>query len=211
MNDAVLARRQRAPEVKQQKLLAAARTLFARDGYDNTTTAQVAAEAGVSEGILFHHFGTKKGLLNCLAEDYARRAAEAAMPVDVQLPTEEQVVRNAFAFADDNPELAEIMRKGGAEVVELEMGHHTQIIEEVIADKLRQGMQDGVVRNGDARIMSELQFALVDAAYNAWRRSGRADLREDYILEAVRCMRSMLVPRSLMTDVNTVTTQGDDT
>ncbi len=43
-------------------LLDAARTLFARQDYRSTTTREIAAAAGVSEHLLFRHFGSKAAL-----------------------------------------------------------------------------------------------------------------------------------------------------
>ena len=43
-------------------LLDAARTLFARQDYRSTTTREIAEAAGVSEYLLFRHFGSKAGL-----------------------------------------------------------------------------------------------------------------------------------------------------
>ena len=43
-------------------LLDAARTLFARQDYRSTTTREIAQAAGVSEYLLFRHFGSKAGL-----------------------------------------------------------------------------------------------------------------------------------------------------
>lgn len=43
-------------------LLDAARTLFARRDYRSTTTREIAGAAGVSEYLLFRHFGSKAGL-----------------------------------------------------------------------------------------------------------------------------------------------------
>ncbi|MGD1903388.1 MAG: TetR/AcrR family transcriptional regulator [Geitlerinemataceae cyanobacterium] len=46
-----------------QKILSAARHLFARTGYDGTTTRAIAQAAGVAEGTLFRHFDNKKAVL----------------------------------------------------------------------------------------------------------------------------------------------------
>jgi len=46
-----------------QKILSAARRLFARTGYDGTTTRAIAQAAGVAEGTLFRHFDNKKAVL----------------------------------------------------------------------------------------------------------------------------------------------------
>jgi AcrR family transcriptional regulator len=46
----------------QRLLLEAARELFARQGFTNTTAREIASLAGVSEPLLFRHFGSKVGL-----------------------------------------------------------------------------------------------------------------------------------------------------
>src|SRR6516225_7103387 len=43
-------------------LLDAARTLFARQDYRGTTTREIAQVAGVTEHLLFRHFGSKAAL-----------------------------------------------------------------------------------------------------------------------------------------------------
>ena len=50
-------------ENTRTKILQAALQLFARQGYDGTTTRDLAAKAGVAEGTLFRHFPNKKAIL----------------------------------------------------------------------------------------------------------------------------------------------------
>lgn len=45
------------------KILQAAQRLFARQGYDGTSTRDLAQAAGVAEGTLFRHFANKKAIL----------------------------------------------------------------------------------------------------------------------------------------------------
>ncbi len=45
------------------RILKAAQWLFARQGYDGTTTRDLAQAAGVAEGTIFRHFATKKAIL----------------------------------------------------------------------------------------------------------------------------------------------------
>ena len=45
------------------RILLAAKRLFAKDGYENTSTVAIAREAGTSESQLMKHFGSKQGLL----------------------------------------------------------------------------------------------------------------------------------------------------
>lgn len=50
-------------EGTRARILQAAQRLFARKGYDGTTTRDLAAAANVAEGTLFRHFANKKAIL----------------------------------------------------------------------------------------------------------------------------------------------------
>ena len=47
-------------------LIAAARRLFAADGYDAVSAEQIVAAAGVTRGALYHHFDGKRGLFEAV-------------------------------------------------------------------------------------------------------------------------------------------------
>jgi TetR/AcrR family fatty acid metabolism transcriptional regulator len=47
---------------RRDAILDVASRLFAEKGYSTTTTAEIAQEAGVAEGTLYHHFGSKDGI-----------------------------------------------------------------------------------------------------------------------------------------------------
>lgn len=47
---------------KQERILSAALKEFALKGYDDASTIEIAKEAGISKGLLFHYFNTKKDL-----------------------------------------------------------------------------------------------------------------------------------------------------
>ncbi|MGG5255256.1 TetR/AcrR family transcriptional regulator [Neobacillus sp. SM06] len=48
---------------KQQRVFEAAISLFAEKGYASTSTSEIAKAAGVAEGTIFRHFGSKENLL----------------------------------------------------------------------------------------------------------------------------------------------------
>lgn len=54
---------QKTKTVKQQKIIETAIKLFAEKGFANTSTAEIAKMAEVSEGTIFKHYGTKDKLL----------------------------------------------------------------------------------------------------------------------------------------------------
>jgi AcrR family transcriptional regulator len=78
------AKRLRAGERRQAVLDTACR-VFSRTSYRGATTAEIAREAGISEPILYRHFGSKRDLyLACLDEAWAgfRAVCEAAVAAD---------------------------------------------------------------------------------------------------------------------------------
>ncbi|WP_397432081.1 TetR/AcrR family transcriptional regulator [Pseudomonas chlororaphis] len=62
--------RQRAEMIEEtrSKLIASARQAFGSLGYANTSMDDLTAEAGLTRGALYHHFGDKKGLLAAVVE-----------------------------------------------------------------------------------------------------------------------------------------------
>jgi AcrR family transcriptional regulator len=59
-----------------RRMIRAAISLIARQGYTQTTLAQVGKEAGYSSGLVSHHFGSKPGLLRALVQQIAVRFYE---------------------------------------------------------------------------------------------------------------------------------------
>jgi AcrR family transcriptional regulator len=63
----------------REKLLATARRLFGRDGYEATSIEAVLREAGVARGSLYHHFENKPALFDAVLDQVvAETAAQAA-------------------------------------------------------------------------------------------------------------------------------------
>src|SRR5215211_5288506 len=61
--------RQLQAAARREQILATALGLFAAQGFDATSTKQIAKEAGIAEGLIFHYFPTKASLLAAILED----------------------------------------------------------------------------------------------------------------------------------------------
>lgn len=188
--------RVRQPEQKRAQLLDAAQELFAANGFEATATAEIARKAGVSEGILFHQFGTKRGLYDQLAERYGRDLATClALDSDTEV-TEETIARRAFAFAERNPPLYQLFAINGPKLDEFGTTPMSATLVATIEASLKRDMAIGEVRPGHTQTMAELQFAVVDACYRAWSRDPDPKHRDRYIDEATHSMKAMLAPRA---------------
>jgi len=66
----------------RERLLRAAADVFAERGYDGTRVTDIAAAAGVSNGALYAHFGSKAELLTGALRTYGRRLLADAFAAD---------------------------------------------------------------------------------------------------------------------------------
>ena len=62
----------------RSRILQHAAALFAEDGYQQTTTREIAAAAGVEQAELFHHFASKAEIMNTILKHDLGTAVEAA-------------------------------------------------------------------------------------------------------------------------------------
>jgi len=77
---------------KQERILHSALRLFATEGYASTSTSKVAKTAGVSEGLIFRHFGNKEGLLNAIM-DQSKEAARQMVAEIILTPEPKELLR----------------------------------------------------------------------------------------------------------------------
>ncbi|WP_336214894.1 helix-turn-helix domain-containing protein [Nonomuraea sp. LPB2021202275-12-8] len=73
------------PAETRERLLRAAAEVFAERGYDGTRVADIAAAAGVSNGALYAHFGSKAELLVAALSAYGRRRMADLFAADPDL------------------------------------------------------------------------------------------------------------------------------
>jgi len=91
---------------RRQRILAAALELFTRQGYERTSTRQIAQAAGVAEGSIFNHFPSKKDLLVAvmaqIVDGYfgADLAAPKADTLDLLRETFRSRLEMGFAHAE---------------------------------------------------------------------------------------------------------------
>jgi AcrR family transcriptional regulator len=77
----------------RDRLLHAAKTLFARLGYEQTSTAAIARHAGSSESQLMRYFGGKAGLLDTIFnESWAGVIARVSSEVPPTLPAHDSIL-----------------------------------------------------------------------------------------------------------------------
>ncbi len=74
-------------EATRNRLLAAARHAFATQGYAQTSMDEFTAQAGLTRGALYHHFGSKQGLLAAVIGQIEAEVGERLRAVSDAAPT----------------------------------------------------------------------------------------------------------------------------
>jgi AcrR family transcriptional regulator len=69
-------KREEMMEGTRARLIAAARKAFAEQGYHAASMDQLTADAGLTRGALYHHFGGKRGLLEAVVEQIDTEMAQ---------------------------------------------------------------------------------------------------------------------------------------
>src|SRR5215813_11357401 len=95
--------RGRTPGPPRRQMLAAAIDCFARHGYQGTSIARIAREAGVTKGALYYHFRDKEDLLFAAVTErvgeFERKVLREVVPSRDALSTLRRVVDACFFHA----------------------------------------------------------------------------------------------------------------
>lgn len=79
MSSAAASRQRLDPEIRRKQILQCARRIFAKTPYQDVSTAEIAAKAGVARGLVNHYFGTKRELYLEVVRTAATVPAEALL------------------------------------------------------------------------------------------------------------------------------------
>lgn len=144
----------------QARLLAVARALFARHGYEGTSVRTVTARARANLGAITYHFGSKRllytAVLQSLVGPLANRVRFAVQADAPPLDRVEHIVRAFFAHIRLNPDMPAIMVRelvSGREIaapVKRVLGEMLPVLAGVIAA----GQKDGTIRAGDPMLLA---------------------------------------------------------
>jgi AcrR family transcriptional regulator len=182
--------RRRDPEQKRAQIAAAAAALFAERGYAGATTARIARRAGVSEGIVFHHFRSKRDLFRQVVSDYGREFVRAMFGGDPasEPASPRQAIAAGFAFVREHQALHRVFATRDPDLSALvEQGTHAPIVA-ALEKTLRAGVERGGAREMNVRVVAELCYSLVDGALRACFLEGNGSNEDEYLAEAIHCV-----------------------
>ncbi|VWB87120.1 TetR/AcrR family transcriptional regulator [Burkholderia lata] len=194
-------------EQTREQILDAAVKLFGERGFRGTSLSQIAAQAGVVQSVLHHHFGSKDQLLTAtLLRHY---------PPAAQRPDVEAIAAGQMEFFDEmlrvtrnnaaHPDLVRFFSVMTGEA--LTEGHPAQEFFVARYDNVREGFVSAIARSKgttDPRIIEEIStvvsifFAMSDGLQMQWLRNPSIDFVASVEI-AVQMLRerldSLIAPR----------------
>lgn len=139
------------PELTRSNILESAHALFIERGYDGTSMSAIASQAGVTQSIIHHYFGSKEALW----QEVKKHAYDAYLAHQQTLLDQdngdiegfiERSLRGRFEFFQANPQTARLL--SWLQIMEDPTGMETgQEIGRQLVDKIRQAQAAGDIRD----------------------------------------------------------------
>jgi AcrR family transcriptional regulator len=176
----------RTRQLASREILDTALRLFTEQGYDETTIAQIAREAGVSQRTLFRYFGTKEDLIGtsedrfvAVLTDTVREQPDDAGPWDVL----RAALKAALAVNETRAQALQrfrlVHRTDSLRAAYL--GKRVRFQEELLPLLEARLTPSGTADRGQARAIVATAFACLDAATATWLEGdGEGDILDLY-------------------------------
>jgi AcrR family transcriptional regulator len=179
-------------EVTAARIIAASKSLFVASNYADVTTDMIARAADVTKGGLYHHFASKEQLYISMMLghlDGKRRLFESAVAASGSCRDRlAQLTRDFLELPYEERELTRLVRRdintfSGEERNRLVRAYQRALPEQVEAI-IDDGINDGEVAPGDARVLSWSFVALVEVVIGPYadRVFGSTQARLDHVL-----------------------------
>jgi len=159
---------------KRRLILRAAITVFARSGYHTSRVADVAKEAGVAYGLVYHYFGSKEELLETIFRRTWSRMLEAVKEVEEEgAPARDQlaaVARVVLGAWQADPDLVRVLVREVARSPQLgrevdEIAHAFAALERIVA----RGQERGELRaDADPRLAAWILYGALEEILTGW-------------------------------------------
>ncbi len=174
-----------SPE-KRAKFMSAALRLFALKGVQNTSTAEIAREAGTAAGTLFLYFPTKQDLLHGLILDIAReQSASIKALIDPSCPARETFFTiwegSVRWFLKNLAAYQYIQQVRGASLVDEAVTRESGRYFDYYYAAIQKGIAEGSLKPYPFELIGEFLYQDIDAVMTLIRSHPEAARREAII------------------------------
>jgi AcrR family transcriptional regulator len=176
----------------RERLAQAALALYSERGYANTTVAEIAERAGLTERTFFRHYADKRDVLFAGAAEFEQRVVDAVAAAPSQLSTIDAAaagVEAAAAMLQDRHEFARRRQRVIAANAELRERELIKLaaLSAAVADTLRRrGVEDPA-----AGLAAEVALAVFKTAYERWIDAANERPFTELVAESLTQLRAL--------------------
>lgn len=177
---------------RRQQIVDVATQLFARQGYEGTTTRQIADSAEVNEAIIFRHFSTKEDLYWAVIEDQCRmRAGREKLEHALGSGQDEEHIFTSIAseFLTRDATLPRLLLFSALERHEVSQRFfkvHVSSYYEILGDYIRKRIADGAFREVDPILAARSFFGMLVYHFQVQELFGAKHLHDIELEHAVK-------------------------
>jgi TetR/AcrR family fatty acid metabolism transcriptional regulator len=163
-----------AQEEKRRLILDAAVRVFARKGYHTCRVGDIAEEAGVAHGLLYHYFSSKEEVLETVFRDTWTEVLDAFTAVEASDEAPREQLRQVAAILlrawRRDPDLVRVLVREVARSPQVqskvdELGEAFKAIERIVAH----GQAVGAFRSDlDPRLLSWIFYGAIEEILTGW-------------------------------------------
>lgn len=182
--------RARDADATRARILAAAKSEFARLGLAGARVDEIAEKASANKRMIYHYFGSKEDLFQVVLEEAYLdiRRAEQELDLDHLTPRDalERLVRFTWDYYLDNPEFITLVNSAN-----LHRGRHLENSERIqtasrrfvnmMRGILERGVVDGVFREGIDPVQLNITIAAIGYYYLTNRYTGGILFERDFM------------------------------
>jgi len=189
-------------EERKKVIVKSAITAFGKSNYRATRMADIAAEAGVSEAMLYKHFESKKAMFLSILENVSKRTETAIGREFGEEPDALMLLRRSrieyYNQIKEHPNLLKLHFQAVSEIDDEEIGGHIKKDHETyihsVKELIKKGIEQGTVRkdieidpiawlfNGVGLLISMMVLLSRDGEI----KEGIADKMIDHLIESIR-------------------------
>jgi AcrR family transcriptional regulator len=175
-----------AQEAKRRQIMEAAVRAFARKGYHSCRVGEIAEEAGVAYGLVYHYFGSKEEVLEEIFRDtWTQMLARIREVAGSGEPAVEQVRKVTALLLRTwrrDPDLVRVLVREVTRSPEQlkrqidEIGHAYQALEEIVVN----GQKSGEFRDDlDSKVAAIVWYGALEEVLTGWVMGQLPDGDED--------------------------------
>lgn len=170
---------------KYHQILEAAVKVFARQGFHQSTVAQIATEAGVADGTIYLYFKNKDDILVQFFSYRAKQVFESFREAIDRAEASSDKLRNLvrrhlaeFQRDRDGAVVYQVETHQNSRLAEAQIREMSQMYRDLISEIVEQGQQEGTIRKDlYVGLVKRFIIGAVDEVINTWLHSnGEYDL-----------------------------------